>query len=167
MPTPATCCALGFQAVQPGVADPSGILVSAGHPFFPQINDPFGPDIADITALSHEITELHNDPCANTKVAPWVDGGVSFAHGNLETSDVIEEMNSTDSIFKVPLGGYTYHLQNAALLAWFTRNPLYGGLYSWPNIHTLGQCAHVLALSSWPNWCYGEGSAGFYFGPPY
>jgi len=94
-PDTGNCCALGFHAVQPGVADPSGILVWAWASFLPQTNDPFGPDIADITALSHEITELHNDPFANTKVAPWVDGSVSFAQGNLKTSDVIEEMNST------------------------------------------------------------------------
>jgi len=122
--------------------------------------------------LSHELAELYFDPfvaTGGTAVSPWVDGGVSFAQANLEVGDVIEAMASGDVIYPVPLNpngqAYTYSIQNVALLAWFTRNPLSGGLYSWPSEHTLSQCAHV--LSSTPNWCYGEGSAGFYFGPPY
>ena len=79
-------------------------------------------------------------------------------------------MSPADALFPVTLntpgnGTVTYTVQNSANLAWFTRNPLNGGVYSWPNTHTLSQCAHVLSPTQ--NWCYGEGSAGFFFGPPY
>src|SRR6266850_1395620 len=167
-PISLNCCALGFHTAQPGVANPAGILVWAWASFIGGNNNIWAP-LADITIVSHEVTELFNNPFVNTNVAPWVDGAVLFAQGNLETADVTEAMNANDAIYPVTLntpsnGRYTYHPQNQALLGWFTRNPLDGGAYSWPNTRTLGQCHHV--LSATPNWCYGEGSAGFFFGPP-
>ena len=162
------CCALGFHNAQSGLANPAGILVWAWAVFLPN-NNIFLPS-ANVLNLSHEISEAYNDPFVNTSVAPWVDGAVIFAQGNLECGDVTEAMNGPDAVFPVPLntpdnGLYPYRVQNVALLQWFTRNPLNGGAYSWPNTHTLGQCPHN--LSSTPNFCYGEGSAGFFFGPPF
>jgi hypothetical protein len=88
----------------------------------------------------------------------------------LETGDCIEDMAAVDVIYNVPLnttgGPYTYTEQNLCTLEWFIRTPFNGGIYSWPNEHTLGQSPHV-PNSPVPNWTYGEGSAGFYFGPPY
>jgi hypothetical protein len=88
----------------------------------------------------------------------------------LETGDVIEGMALSDVVYNVPLnttgGAFDYNLQNVALLGWFTRIPFNGGIYSWPSEHTLGQAPHVPG-SQVPNWQYGQGSAGFYFGPPY
>ncbi|PYT20107.1 MAG: hypothetical protein DMG58_34755 [Acidobacteria bacterium] len=164
-----SCCALGFHSAQQGFINTAGILVWAWASFLPANNNIWAP-LADIAVVSHEVTELFNNPFVNTNVAPWVDGAVLFAQGNLETADVIEAMNANDVIYPVTLntpsnGVYTYHPQNEALLGWFTRTPLEGGAYSWPNTQTLGQCQHV--PSATPNWCYGEGSAGFFFGPPY
>ena len=178
-PVSGNCCALGFHTAQMGISNPAGVLVWTWATFLPQSNDPFAPDSADVTVLSHELTELYNDPFVNTNVALWVDGSVSFAQGNLETGDVIEGMGARDAIFSVPLntvgGPYTYHLQNEALLAWFTRTPsapVNGpgpGVYSWPNTNTLnhghnpaGPCGQLAGC-----WVYGEGPAGFFFGPPY
>jgi hypothetical protein len=110
---------------------------------------------------------LYNDPFVNTLVSPWVDGSVSFAQANLETGDAVEAMADVDAIYHVPLGGFTYHVQNEALLQWFTRNPgapAVGpgpGVYSWPNTNTLNN-GHNPA-----GWVYGEGPAGFFFGPPF
>src|SRR5271165_3756551 len=126
--------------------------------------------------LSHELSELYNDPFVQnggTSVSPWIDGSGSFAQANLETGDVIEGMAPADVIYSVPLnttgGSFDYNLQNVALLDWFTRVPFNGGIYSWPNEHTLGQATHGVNCNA-PgvcSWLYGQGSAGFFFGPPY
>lgn len=178
-PASGGCCIIGFHTAQPGVANPAGILVWTWASFLPQSNDPFAPGFADVSAFTHEIAELYNDPFVNTAVSPWVDGSVSFAQGNLETGDVIEAMAPADAIFNVPLvtagGPYTYSLQNEALLQWFVRNPLGPvtgpgpGVYSWPNTNTLNN-GHNPAGPCGPNpgcWVYGEGSGGFFFGPPF
>ncbi len=178
-PSSGACCIIGFHTAQAGIVDPSGILVWTWASFLPQSNDPFGPTFSDVTALSHEINELYNDPFVNTAVSPWVDGSVSFAQANLETGDVIEGMNPVDVVYPVDLvpngNAYTYHPQNTALLQWFTRTPKAPktgpgpGVYSWPNTNVLNN-GHNPASGCAPNpgcWVYGEGPGGFFFGPPY
>jgi hypothetical protein len=162
------CCILGFHTAQSGIENPNGILTWIWATFLPP-NNIFAP-WSDVQDLSHEMAELFNDPFVDTAVADWVDGSATFGQNNLEVGDVIEAMNSPDVIFPVLLstpdnGLVNYHVQNLALLAWFTRNPLYGGAYSWPNTHTLSYCPHVLQMT--PKFCYGEGSGGFFYGPPY
>jgi len=174
IPNGGGCCVLGFHTAQTGIADPNGILVWTWGTYIPHsANNPFGAFGFDSMVLSHELSELFNDPFVNTNVADWVDGSVSFAQGNLETGDVIEGMSDTDVIYYVPLntsgGPYTYSLQNVATLEWFTRNPFNGGIYSWPSEHTLSQAPHPVGctLAIPQCWSYGQGSAGFFFGPPY
>lgn len=162
------CCILGFHTAQTGIENANGILAWIWATFLPP-NNIFAP-WSDVQVLSHEMAELFNDPFANTAVADWVDGSATFEQNNLEVADVIEAMNPPDVIFPVSLntlhnGSVDYHVQNLALLAWFTRNPLNGGVYSWPDTHTLSHCAHVLQTT--PKFCYGEGSAGFFYGLPY
>ena len=121
----------------------------------------------DVTAFSHEMSETYNDPFVDNQTPWWLSSDPIFGdlcQDNLETGDVIEVL-SGNPVYPVPMNNRTYHPQNEALLGWFTRTPLEGGAYSWPNTQTLGQCQHV--PSATPNWCYGEGSAGFFFGPPY
>ena len=176
---PNACCVLGFHSAQPGVFDPAGVLVWTWGTYIPHnidqgVTNPFfGNFGSDTMVLSHEISELINDPFVQTTgtlVSPWVDGSVSFAQANLETGDVIEAMQPADVIYNVPLttttGPYTYTLQNTATLEWFTRNPFNGGIYSWPNEGSLSHAPHV-PNSPVPNWTYGQGSAGFFFGPPF
>jgi hypothetical protein len=170
-PSPANCCVLGYHTAQTGIANPNGILTWTWATYIPHsANNPFGAFGFDSMVLSHELSELFNDPFVNTNVAPWVDGSVSFAQGNLETGDTIEAMKRTDVIYTVPLnttgGPYTYNLQNVATLEWFTRNPFNGGIYSWPNEGTLSHNPHIPApgtCSGTPTWAYGQGSAGFFF----
>jgi hypothetical protein len=173
------CCILGYHTAQPGIVDPTGILVWTWGTFLPHSNNPFAPFGNDVMVLSHELSELYNDPFVNTSVSPWVDGSVSFAQANLETGDAVEAMHPADVIYPAPLtttgGPYTYNLQNVAILQWFTRNPIGPvtgpgpGVYSWPNTNVLNN-GHDPSGPCGPNpgcWGYGEGSAGFFFGPPY
>lgn len=167
------CCVLGYHTAQSGIQDPSGILVWTWGTWISYNNDnglgnPFGAFGYNSMVLSHELSELYNDPFVNTNVAPWVDGSVSFAQGNLETGDTIEAMAAADVVYPVSLtttgGAFNYNLQNVALLDWFTRTPPNGGIYSWPNEGTLSHSPHVDGTcATGATWAYGEGSAGFYF----
>ena len=177
------CCIGGYHAAQPGTFDPNGVLIWAWATWVPAnpdqgVDNPFGPGGfgSDTMAMSHEIGEVFDDPFVQTNgtlVPAWVDGSATFAQGNLENGDAIEAMAPVDSIYPMPFntttGPYTYHPQNLATLEWFTRNPVNGGIYSWPNEGTLSHfqhvpgCTHAFVCS----WIYGQGSAGFYFGPPY
>jgi len=177
--TTGNCCEVGNHSAQPGIADPTGIMVYVWATFLPQSDDPFAPGFSDVSILSHELNEAFNNPFTNNTVDPWIDGSVQFPQATLEPGDVIERMLAKDAIYSVPLnpGGkpYTYHVQNEALLSWFTRiptAPVTGpgpGLYSWPNTNTLnnghnpgGPCGIYPGC-----WVYGEGPGGFLFGPPY
>jgi hypothetical protein len=182
----ASCCVLGYHNAQPGLnpSGPNSVLVWAWGTYLPHSNNPFAPFGNDVMVLSHEIAELYHDPfvqTTGTSVAPWVDGSATFAQANLEVGDAIEAMNAVDVVYEVPLmpngTPFTYSVQNVALLPWFTRNPLGPvsgpgpGIYSWPNINTLNNGHNpATCLTPGPNggcYVYGEGSAGFYFGPPY
>lgn len=175
------CCVLGYHSAQPGTFDPNGVLVWTWATWIPHNLDqgllnPFGQFGADVMVTTHEVQELINDPFVQTTgtlISPWVDGSVQFAQSNLEVGDAIEAMAAADVIYPDTLntstGPYTYTLQNTALLEWFTRNPLSGGIYSWPSEHTLNQAPHGANCTA-PfvcSWLYGQGSAAFYFGPPY
>ncbi|MDR3749711.1 MAG: hypothetical protein P4M04_16450 [Acidobacteriota bacterium] len=174
-PSSGGCCILGYHTAQPNTdINGPGVLVWGWSTYIAHSEDnPFGAFGEDTMVLSHEISELVNDPFVDTNVSPYVDGSVSFAQANLETGDCIEAMAAPDVIWNVPLstggGPYTYTLQNTCTLDWFRRNPFNGGIYSWPNEHTLGQAPHPVGCTAGPPscWSYGEGSAGFYFGPPY
>ena len=133
----AGCRVLGYHSTQPGTNPPGAdsVLVWTRATFIPHSNNPFAPFGDDVMVVSHELAELYFDPfvaTGGTAISPWVDGSVSFAQANLEVGDVIEAMASGDVIYPVPLNpngqAYTYSIQNVALLAWFTRNPLSGGL---------------------------------------
>lgn len=172
------CCVLGFHSAQPGNEGGNSVLVWTWGTYIAQSsNNPFNPFGFDTFVLTHEVSELYHDPFVQnggTLIAAWVDGSVSFAQGNLETGDAVEAMADVDSDYHIPMttsgGNYTYHGQTEALLEWFTRNPTSTpcdspncgpGVYSWPRTATLNS-GHDPA-----GWMYGEGPAGFFFGPPF
>lgn len=175
------CCVLGYHAAQAGTFDPNGVLVWTWGTYIPHhldngLGNPFGGFGYDMMVLTHEIGEIIDDPFVQTSgtlVAPWVDGSVSFAQANLENGDAIEAMALADVAYPVPLntttGPYTYNGQNLATLEWFTRNPVNGGLYSWPNEGTLShfQMKPGCKTPGVCSWIYGQGAAAFYFGPPF
>ena len=178
-PVSGNCCEVGNHTAITGVVDPTGPLVYVWATFLPQSNDPLAPGFEDVSILSHELTEAFFNPFLGNTAAPWVDGSVQFPQQTLEPGDVIERMAAKDAIYAIPRTPngvpYTYHVQNEALLQWFSRTPTAPvtgpgpGVYSWPNTNTLnnghnpaGPCGSLAGC-----WVYGEGPGGFLFGPPY
>lgn len=95
----------------------------------------FNPSFVDALAFSHEVSEWENDPFVNNNVPPWLSlGNPPFCQGNLETGDVIEQLDN--AAFPVTLNGVTFHMQTEALLPWFERqspSTAVAGAYSYPN----------------------------------
>jgi hypothetical protein len=81
-----------------------------------------GPGIADVTAMSHEISEWVNDPFGTNLVPAWQYPNSSLGcQNNLETGDPLATLPNAG--FPVNIDGVTYHPQNQVLLPWFTRQP--------------------------------------------
>ena len=94
-----------------------------------------GTDFADVTAVSHEISEWMNDPFGTNLVPVWqFPNGTAGCQNNLETGDPLE--TSVHASFPVTIDGFVYHPQNQAMLQWFTRetpSSAIDGAYSYPN----------------------------------
>jgi hypothetical protein len=130
---PSNCCVLGFHsAYDVRLNGRVAIQTFAWASWTGE--DLFG-NFADVTPLSHEISEWMNDPYVNNLVPPWQFPGLpGTCQGNLETGDPIEVVDG--ATFPVTLHGFTYHPQNEALLQWFSRRSPSGainGAYSYPD----------------------------------
>ncbi len=93
----------------------------------------------DVTALSHEMTELFNDPFGDNATPWWLNvdpfDGFSICQNDLETGDVIEAQSSLP-VYTIAIGSRTYHLQNEAMLPWFafqSPSTAHLGAYSFPD----------------------------------
>ncbi|HWZ46372.1 MAG TPA: hypothetical protein VNW97_23065 [Candidatus Saccharimonadales bacterium] len=95
----------------------------------------FGPNFADVTAASHEISEWINDPFGSNLAPSWqYPNGAGGCQDNLETGDPLEGFPNLS--YSVTIGRRTYHPQSAALLQWFSRekpSSAFDGVYSFPN----------------------------------
>lgn len=130
---PNNCCVLGFHGTfssregNGNQAVPTEIWESwTDHGIFSTFED--------VTPLSHEVSEWLNDPFVNNLVPPWEFPDNSGCQGNLETGDPIEVLANDE--FQIALSGFTYHLQNEALLQWFSRqvpSSAIGGAYTYPD----------------------------------
>jgi hypothetical protein len=138
---PNQCCVIGFHTydVEPGGAN-NGFrerryVVDYASWISPGI---FGdPTFGDVSALSHEMTELFNDPFVNN-ATPWWLAPNGLCQNNLETGDVIEGLPNAQ--FPIILNGFTYHPQNEALLQWFagaTPSSAINHAYSYPDTTVL------------------------------
>jgi hypothetical protein len=93
---------------------------------------------ADVTALSHELAELINDPTGFNIVPAWEFPGETKCQFNLETGDPVEVLANIS--YPVTIGTTTYHPQTEALLQWFERttpSDAFDGAYSYPNTTAL------------------------------
>ncbi|HXN33306.1 MAG TPA: hypothetical protein VN894_15650 [Polyangiaceae bacterium] len=134
------CCVLGFHTydVEPGDATNHGrerrYVMNYSSWMSPGL---FGAGLGDVTALSHEMAELFNDPFVASdgvhNVVPWWQSGSECQDVN-EVGDVIEGL--PNPAFPVELNGMTYHPQNVALLPWFARESVSSAIhhaYSFPD----------------------------------
>ena len=97
----------------------------------------------DITAFSHEMAEIFDDPFTNNQTPWWLSVdpflGSGLCQNNLEVGDVIEVLTS-NSVYAAAVDGRTYHPQNVALLPWFafqSPSQARNGAYSFPDETTL------------------------------
>lgn len=140
------CCILGFHTfdVEPGSASNGNrerrFVVDYSSWISPGL---FGGGFADVTATSHEVAEIFNDPFVVSDgvhdLTPWWLSPNGNCQNNLETGDVIEGL--PNGVFPVAMpNGFTYHPQNEALLQWFefeSPSSAIHGAYSYPNPTTL------------------------------
>jgi chitinase len=79
-----------------------------------------GPSLADVTPMSHEISEWMNNPFGTNLVPAWQAlGTAGGCQTNLETADPVAALPNAG--FPVTIDGFTFHPQTQVLLPWFTR----------------------------------------------
>jgi len=142
---PNNCCVIGFHTydVEPGDAlngfrERRYVLNYSSWITAGLFNDP---NFADITALSHEMSETFNYPFVNN-ATPWWLAPNGLCQNNLETGDVIEGLPNAE--FPIVLNGSTWHPQNEALLQWFagaTPSSAIAHAYSYPDTTVLASAA--------------------------
>lgn len=96
----------------------------------------------DIAAVSHEMSEIFNDPFISSdmihNLTPWWLAPNGVCQWNLETGDVIARLPNAG--FPMVMNGFTYHPQNEALMQWFefkSPSDALGGAYSYPDTSVL------------------------------
>jgi hypothetical protein len=135
------CCVLGFHTY---ILDPSTDPQQRWIYQFASWISPglFGAGFEDVTALSHETSEVFNDPFVNNRTPVWQFPGVpanaKICQGNLETGDPVEVL----PIATVPITikerheVFTFHPQTEALLQWFemgAKSNALDGAFSFPD----------------------------------
>jgi hypothetical protein len=93
-----------------------------------------GTSLADVTPLSHEISEWMNNPFGSNLVPAWQVPNTSACQNNLETGDPLALMPNAG--YPILIDGFTYHPQSQALMQWFQRgadSDAWEGAYSFPD----------------------------------
>jgi len=117
------CCVLGFHtAFETG---PSGKSPQVQTLIWASWIDEgvMGNGVADVTPLSHEISEWMNNPFGTNLVPAWQSpAGTGVCQDNLETADPVATL--PNATVQVNIDDFTFHPHNQVLLPWFTRqNP--------------------------------------------
>jgi hypothetical protein len=142
---PSNCCVLGFHSidVEPGSPANGNRERDFVMNYASYMSDGLFGSFTDVTAFSHEMSELFADPFINNATPWWLSvdpaTGNGLCQNNLETGDVIEVLSS-NPVASVPLHNRTYHPQNEALLSWFafeSPSSAHLGAYSFPDETTL------------------------------
>ncbi len=93
-----------------------------------------GPGLADVTPMSHEISEWMNNPFGNNAVPAWQVPNSTGCQSNLETGDPLALMPNAG--YPVVIDGFTFHPQNQVLMQWFQRgttSDAFEGAFSFPD----------------------------------
>jgi hypothetical protein len=143
---PSNCCVLGFHSVdvEPGTRQNGNRERDFVMNYASYISDGlFGGGFSDVTAFSHEVAELFNDPFINNATPWWLSidpfTGNALCQNNLETGDVVEVLSS-NATAQFALHNRTYHPSNEALLQWFafeSPSSAHLGAWSFPDETTL------------------------------
>jgi hypothetical protein len=97
--------------------------------------------LADISTLNHEVGEWYDDPFVNNPAPLWAFPPSNVVCGDNPFLEVGDPQGNGPEFFlfptvAVPLNGYTYHLQDLAMLPWFARetpSSALNGWYSFPD----------------------------------
>jgi hypothetical protein len=93
-----------------------------------------GPGLADVTPMSHEISEWMNNPFGSNAVPAWQVPNSTGCQSNLETGDPLALMPNAG--YPVLIDGFTFHPQNQVLMQWFQRgatSDAFEGAFSFPD----------------------------------
>jgi len=128
------CCVLGFHtAFDAGVRESvQTVQTLVWASWIDQ--GTLSPGIADVTAMSHEISEWMNDPFGTNMVPSWQYPTAGMGcQSTLETGDPLATLPNAG--YPVSIDGITYHPQNQVLLPWFTRqaSTALDGAYTFPD----------------------------------
>jgi hypothetical protein len=139
--TTSNCCLYGYHSYYAETGDgPSGTSERRYVFAYASWISPglVGSNVQDVTALSHELAEIINDPFVASdgvlNVTPWwLSGG--NCQNTLETADATEGLARATFPVVMP-NGYEYHPANQALAPWFKRefpSSALHGAYSFPD----------------------------------
>jgi hypothetical protein len=139
---PQDCCWGGFHAFdfEPGVPSNGNRLRAYVVDYSSWLSPGNAePGVEDVTALSHEMSEIFNDPFGTAynqlDVVPWWSSGRT-CQDNLEVGDVIDPLPAQKVVFPITMHGFTYHPENMALRQWFESNgtsDALDGAFSYPD----------------------------------
>ena len=93
-----------------------------------------GPGLADVTPMSHEISEWMNNPFGGNTVPAWQVPNSTGCQNNLETGDPLALMPNAG--YPVLIDGFTYHPQSQVLMQWFqhgSTSDAFEGAFSFPD----------------------------------
>jgi chitinase len=93
-----------------------------------------GTSLADVTPMSHEISEWMNNPFGSNAVPAWQVPNSTGCQSNLETGDPLATMPNAG--YPVLIDGFTYHPQSQVMMQWFQRgsaSDAIDGAYSFPD----------------------------------
>jgi hypothetical protein len=138
---PNQCCVLGYHSFD----QEAGTVANGNQLRFYVMNysswiSPglFNGGFEDVTAHSHEMAEIFNDPFVGFdnlhNITPFWLNPAGQCQDILEVGDVIEDL--PNPTYPVTLNGFTYHPQTIALLPWFAfqqNSTAIDGAYSYPD----------------------------------
>jgi chitinase len=93
-----------------------------------------GSSLADVTPMSHEISEWMNNPFGSNAVPAWQVPNSTGCQSNLETGDPLALLPNAG--YPVLIDGFTFHPQNQVLMQWFqrgTQSDALEGAFSFPD----------------------------------
>jgi len=94
-----------------------------------------GTTLADVTPMSHEISEWMNNPFGTNLVPAWqVPNSAGKCQDNLETADPLASLPNAG--YPVPIDGFVFHPQSQVMMQWFQRQSVsdaMDGAFSFPD----------------------------------